>query len=157
VWKNDIALWSDALHHYPDGRLNFIYDKRARQYLEKEMRGEALADYKTMLANDPRDEKALEGTGMIYGRYYNDLPKAVEYLGKAYAINPRNPAVLKTYGVVMGMSGNLQKSLDLLLLAYDIDKTDSSLMRNISLNYRYLGNPAKEKEFDKLARSFKMK
>ena len=82
---------------------------------------------------------------------------AVENLEKAYAINPKNPSVLKNLGVAMGMKGDFQRSLDYLLQAYTIDKTDTTLMRNISASYNNLGMPAKAQEFDQLARSLKSK
>ena len=150
VWKDDITLWTNVLQQFPDGRMNFIYDKRARQYIQKDQYDAALADYQTMIANDPRDDKALESMGRIYGQHYRDLGKAVGVLEKAYSINPKNPAVLKSLGVAMGMKGNFQRSLDLLLQAYSIDKTDTSLVRNIAASYRYAGMNDKAIEFEKL-------
>ena len=157
VWKNDITLWSNALDQYPDGRLNFIYEKRAERNLLKDQYEAALADYLVISANDPRNENALESIGRIYGKYYNDMGKAVENLEKAYAVNPKNPSVLKSLGVAMGIKGDFPKSLDYLLQAYQIDKSDTSLMRNISASYFNMGNAAKGKEFNQLARSMKTK
>jgi len=149
VWKDDETLWSDVLRQYPDGRMNFIYEKRAREYLDKDRYEAALADYKTIVSNDPRDDNALECIGRIYGKYYHDMGKSVENLEKAYAVNPENPAVLKSLGVAMGMQGKFGKSLDYLLQAYEIDKTDTNLLRNIAASYNYAGLPAKAREFEK--------
>jgi tetratricopeptide (TPR) repeat protein len=157
VWKNDITLWSDAISKYPDGRLNFIYKKRAEQYIKKDQYEAGLTDYLSIAANDPRDDDALGCIGQIYGKYYNDMGKAVENLEKAYAINPKNPSVLKNLGVAMGMKGDFPRSLDYLLQAYKIDKTDTTLLRNISASYNNLGMPAKAKEFDQLAKSMNSK
>jgi tetratricopeptide (TPR) repeat protein len=157
VWKNDITLWTNALEQYPDGRLNFIYEKRAERYLLKDQYEAALADYLVISANDPRNEIALESIGRIYGKYYNDMGKALENLEKAYAVNPKNPSVLKSLGVAMGIKGDFPKSLDYLLQAYQVDQSDTSLMRNISTSYFNMGNAAKGKEFDQLARSMKTK
>ncbi|MCX6305856.1 MAG: hypothetical protein NT040_12905 [Bacteroidetes bacterium] len=147
TWKDDITLWTDVLRQFPDGRLNFVYEKRARQYLDKNQYEAALADYMIITSHDPRDEKALESIGRIYGQHYHDLSKAVEYLEKAYAINPKNASVLKSLGVAMGMKGDFKRSLDYLLEAYEIDKSDTTLVRNISASYLYLGMPEKAKEF----------
>jgi len=155
VWENDITLWSDVLQHYHDNRLNFIYEKRADQYLIKDQYEAALADYLVVSANDPHNDNVLECIGRIYGKYYHDLGKAVENLEKAYAVNPKNPTVLKSLGVAMGLKGDFRRSLDYLLLAYEIDKTDTTLLRNISSSYNYLGMPAKAQEFDHLARTVK--
>ena len=157
VWKDDISIWSDALMQYPDGRMNFIYEKRARQFLDRNQSEAAMADYQTILANDPRDDNALEAVGRMYGKYYHDLGKSVEYLEKAYSINPKNPEVLKGLGVVMGMKGEIAKSLDYLLQAYQLDQADTILLRNISAGYNYMNMPAKAKEFDQLARSLRSK
>jgi len=151
VWKDDIALWSDALEKYPDSRLNFIYEKRAREYLEVDNFEAALADYSSMIANNPQEDNALEAIGRLYGKYYHDLGKALEYLEKAYAINPKNPAVLKSLGVATGMKGDIRRSLDYLLEAYALDMTDTTLVLNIIAGYNYLGMPAKAKEFERLA------
>jgi hypothetical protein len=153
VWKDDITLWTDVLQQYPDGRLDFIYEKRAKEYLAKDQYEAALADYLVVKSHDPRNDIALESIGRIYGKYYHDLDKSVQNLELAYAVNPKNPAVLKSLGVAMGMKGNFPKSLDYLLQAYEIDKTDTTLLRNISASYGYLGMPAKAKEFDQLTRS----
>jgi tetratricopeptide (TPR) repeat protein len=157
VWKNDITLWSNALAQYPDGRLNFIYEKRAGQYLLKDQYEAAMADYMIITASDPRNENALESIGRIYGKYYNDMGKAVENLEKAYAVNPKNPSVLKSLGVAMGIKGDFQKSLEYLLQAYQVDKADTTLLRNISASYFNVGNSVKGNEFDQLARSMKSK
>ena len=157
VWKNDITLWSDALQQYPDGRMNFIYEKRAKEYLDKDQYEAALADYLAMAANDPRNDDALECIGRLYGKYYHDLGKAIEYLEKAYTVNPKNPYTLKSLGVAVGMKGDIPKSLDYLLKAYEFDKTDTILLRNISASYGNLGMPAKAQEFYQLARSVKTK
>jgi protein O-mannosyl-transferase len=157
MWKDDITLWSDVLRQYPDGRLNFIYEKRARQYLATNQYEAALTDFQRMSANDPRDDNALESIGKIYGRYFKDIGKATEYLQKAYAINPKNPAVLKSLGVVTGMKGDFTRSLGYLLQAYEIDRTDTALLQNITASYSLLGMPAKAKEFDQLLRAAKSK
>lgn len=157
VWKDDITLWSDALRQYPDGRLTFIYDKRAQLYLSKDMYEAALADYLIITDNEPRNDNALECIGRIYGKYYNNLGKAIEYLEKAYAINPKNPTVLKSLGVAMGMKGDFQRSLDYMLQSYNIDKTDTSLLMNIAASYNNLGLPEKAKVYDELAKSLKSK
>jgi len=150
VWKDDITLWSDAIQKYPDGRLNFIYEKRAERYLLTDQFESAMADYLTISANDPRNENALEAIGRIYGKYYHDMGKAVENLEKAYAVNPRNPSVLKSLGVAMGIQGNFKKSLDYLLQAYEVDKSDTTLLRNISSSYFNLGMTDKGNEYQQL-------
>lgn len=155
VWKDDITLWSDALQQFPDSRMDFIYKKRAEQYMNKDQYEAGLADYQAIIANDPQDADALECIGQIYGKYYNDMGKALENLEKAYTINPKNLLVLKNLGVAMGLRGDFKRSLDYLLQAYEIDKTDTTMLRNISASYNYLGMPAKAKEFDQLARAAK--
>jgi tetratricopeptide (TPR) repeat protein len=155
VWKDDIALWSDALRQFPDGRMNFIYEKRARLYLDKDQYELSLEDYRMINANDPRNANALESMGRIYGKYYKDLGKALECLEKAYAINPKNTAVLKSLGVALGMNGNFKGSLDYLLQAYEIDKTDTTLLQNIAASYNYMGMTEKALEFEQLYKSSK--
>ena len=157
VWKNDIVLWTDVLQQYADGRMNFIYEKRAEQYLDKEQYETSLADYLTIINNNPNNTLALESIGRIYGKYYNDLGKAIDYLERAYTTDPKNPTVLNSLGVAMGIKGDFAKSLDYLLQAYELNKADTSLMRNISASYNNLGQPEKAKEFDRLINSLRAK
>ena len=151
IWKNDITLWSDVLQKYPDSRLNFIREKRARKLLDKEQFDGAMADYQTMVVNDPRDIIALEAIGRLYGKHYNDLGKAVEYLERAYEVNPKNSAVLMGLGVAMGMKGDYQKSLEYLLQDYELNKTDTSLIKNISATYHNMGLHEKARQFERQA------
>jgi hypothetical protein len=155
IWKDDITLWSDALEKYPDGRLNFIYEKRAEQYMNSERFEAALADYLVIVSHDPNNDNALECIGRIYGKHYNDIDRAVEYLEKAHAINPKNLFALKSLGVAMGLKGDFNRSLDYLLQAFAIDGKDTTLLRNISASYGYLGKQDKAKEFDQMALSLK--
>jgi tetratricopeptide (TPR) repeat protein len=147
VWKNNITLWSDALERFPDIRMNFIYEKRARSLMEKEKFEEALADYNVMLRNDPRSMIALEAAGRIYGQYMNDLDQSLEILEKAYRVDSTYLPVLKNLGVAYGMKGQIRKSLDISLKVYAQDPKDPILLTNIANSYMYLGNQEKAEEF----------
>ena len=157
VWKNDISLWSDVLEQYTDGRVNFIYEKRAEKYLEKDEYEAALSDYLAITTNNPSNTLALESIGRIYGKYYNDLGKAIEYLEKAYATDPKNPTVLSSLGVAMGIKGDFTKSLDYLLQAYELNNSDTSLMLNISASYKNLGMTEKAKLIDRQIEALRTK
>jgi tetratricopeptide (TPR) repeat protein len=157
IWNNDITLWSDALNKYPDGRLNFIYEKRAEQYLIEERYEQALEDYLIIVRQDPGNDNALECVGRIYGKYYNNLDMAIEYLRKANAVNPQNHYALKSLGVAMGLKGDYPRSLEYLLKAYELDKTDTMLLRNIAASYSYLGMPDKAREFQLMSQPKGMK
>jgi Tfp pilus assembly protein PilF len=155
VWKNNISLWSNAIEQNPDVRLNFIYEKRARTYLEKDLYELALKDYNTIATNDIKDDNAMERIGYIYGAYYNELEKSITYLEKANKINPKNLAVLKNLGVAMGMKGEHQNSLTYFLKAYEINKTDSVLLQNISSSYKYMGKMEEASKYEQLAKTIK--
>ena len=57
----------------------------------------------------------------------------------------------------MGLKGEFKRSLYYLLKAYEIDKTDTTLLKNIAASYNYLGLPEKTREFEQLATSLKAK
>lgn len=155
VWKNNISLWSNAIEQNPDVRLNFIYEKRARTYLGKDMYELALKDYNTIATNDIKDDNAMERIGYIYGAYYNDLEKSITYLEKANKVNPKNLAVLNNLGVAMGMKGEHQNSLAYFLKVYEINKTDSVLLQNISSSYKYMGKMEEASKYEQLAKTIK--
>jgi len=151
VWNNNISLWTDAINQYPDLRLNFIYEKRARVFLDQEKVQKSLGDYLTILKSDPKNILALESAGRIYGQYLNDLERSLEFLEKAYQVDSTNIHVLKNLGVAYGIRGEIRRSLNISLKAYAIESTDPVLLNNIANSYMYLGDPAKAEEFRKKA------
>ena len=152
VWHDDIALWSDALAKYPDGRMNFIRVKRADMYFNQKDYTKAMDDYRVIVALDPNDDNALEHIGRIYGEKYHQLDSALVYLNRAYKVNPENIQLLKNLGVAYAIKNEFSVSLGFLLAASQKDPADTALMRNIAATYRSLGNLDKSEEFEKLSR-----
>jgi tetratricopeptide (TPR) repeat protein len=147
VWKNDITLWTDALGKYPDVRMNFIYERRGNTFLQNKQYDLALNDYMTILKNDSLDENAYASVGSIYGRFLNQPDKALPYLERGYKINPKNPFILKSLGVVHGMQGQIPKALEYFLQAYKLDPDDPILLQNIAGSYINIGEKLKSEEF----------
>ena len=85
--------------------------------------------------------------GTIYGKEMRNLPKAIEYLEKAIAINPNSGDALKDLGVAYGMNSNFEKSIEMSKRALKFKPKDAQIYINISINYRNLGNEDLSKEF----------
>ncbi|NPD86342.1 hypothetical protein HNS38_16330 [Lentimicrobium sp. L6] len=68
--------------------------------------------------------------GRTYGRYQNNLHKAIEYLSIAKKQNPNSIEVLEDLGVAFGISGNFEGSSHCFMQALEIDPKSTNLKFN---------------------------
>ena len=95
----------------------------------------------------PQHYKTLYTIGSIYGKDLQNLPKAIEFLEKAAAANPKGVEALKDLGVAYGFKKDYQKSIEMSKKAIQLDPRDAQTYVNIGINYRNLGNEEKAKEY----------
>ncbi len=88
----------------------------------------------------PDKYMAYNKLGEFYGRYFNQLEKAEEYLTKAYSINKTDPVLLENLGVLYGFKSNHKKALEFLLKAHEFNKTSKELRMNILRCYLKMGD-----------------
>ncbi|MEI6681688.1 MAG: hypothetical protein WCO44_03620 [Bacteroidota bacterium] len=151
VWHDDFALWTDALDQCSDARMNIIRTKCAQLRLESGDYQEAFKEYQAIALSDPKEHDALERIGQIYGQYYHLIDSSLAYLNKANQMNPGDPWLLKNLGVAYAMKADYQKSLECFLAAYKQLPEDTSLMQNLSISYRAIGDITRSDEFAHLA------
>lgn len=82
-----------------------------------------------------------------YGQYKKDYVKAIEYLSKAYSLNPKYLSTLENLGIIYGLKADYNNSLLYLRQAFQIDSANAQLCINIGKTYENLGNKNKANEF----------
>jgi tetratricopeptide (TPR) repeat protein len=95
--------------------------------------------------------------GNLYGKYKNNLEKALFYLKKASVINPESKEVCKDLGVAYGLSGQLNESIKWLEKAILLEPADHTLYINLGITYQRMGNPEKAGECFLKAQNIKQK
>lgn len=86
-----------------------------------------------------------------YARYFNNIDKALNYLNRAYAINPQYSSVLENLGVAYGMKGDFKKSIAFFEKAIAVSPGKVQLYQNISKTYSIIGDTKKADYYMKLA------
>ncbi len=85
--------------------------------------------------------------GNLYGKYKNDVKKALYYLEAAARINPDKTELCKDLGVAYGLAGQFDESVKWLEKAADMDPADYTIYINLGITYQRMGNPGKAKEY----------
>lgn len=84
--------------------------------------------------------------GNFYGKYKNNIPKALTYLKTAASINPDNKDVCKDLGVACGIAGQFDESINWLEKAIILDPNDHIIYINLGITYQRMGNLNKARE-----------
>lgn len=118
-------LYGQALEDYPDDE-HLLY---ARALIaEKTDRLErAEADLRRILGSDPDNVRALNALGYTLADRTQRLAEAVQYIERAYAQNPNDPAIVDSMGWVQYRLGNLDKAREYLQQAYDMSGGDGEI------------------------------
>jgi tetratricopeptide (TPR) repeat protein len=93
-----------------------------------------------ILTKDPKNAKAYNKIGEIYGRIYHNFPKSFENLLKSYELNFRDLENLRNLGTAYGMQGDYQKSLKYLLEAEKVKPDDKDILYKLAITYKNLGD-----------------
>ncbi|QSP96247.1 tetratricopeptide repeat protein [Marinobacter salinisoli] len=115
---------SEAVGLYPEN----IQIRYARAML-LDMRGQtepAEEDLKLIINQDPGNSVALNALGYILTTKTNRLDEARNYIERALALDPENPAILDSMGWVLFKEGELESALDYLARAWS-DYTDPEI------------------------------
>ncbi|MBI5218287.1 MAG: hypothetical protein HY958_05085 [Bacteroidia bacterium] len=81
--------------------------------------------------------------GQLYGRYKNDMSKAIPFLEKAVQKKPSNVAASKDLGVAYGMIKEFKKSAEVLEKAASLDANDDQIFYNLYITYMQLNQKDK--------------
>ncbi|MGO1502461.1 MAG: tetratricopeptide repeat protein [Marinobacter sp.] len=107
---------SGALEEHPEN-LQIRY-ARAMLFDTLEQPGNAEADLKKIVENDPENAVALNALGYILSTRTDRLQEARGYIEQALALDPENPAILDSMGWVFLQEGQIEPALDYLSRAW---------------------------------------
>lgn len=111
-----VELLSAALENHPD-HPSLLYDRAV--LLERGGRvRESIAALEKLLATRKEDPTVLNALGYTMADHKIDLPRAENYIRKALAVMPDNPAVLDSLGWVRYRRGDSKAALEHLSRAY---------------------------------------
>jgi len=85
--------------------------------------------------------------GNLFGRYKNDIPKAVYYLNRAVKISPDKAFAYKDLGVAYGFQAKYDSSIYFLKKATELDPKDSQAFINIGVSYMNLNKKEEAQKY----------
>ncbi len=147
-FKALIKLQPDELNHYL---------QLADQYSRIDRADTAVIILETLLEKHPDYGDGWGKLGEIYGRVYNDMPKSLVYLQKAYAADSSSSTTLENLGICYGFMKDFPKSLEYFQKALALNPDDQRLLTNIGNSYRMIGNNQKAEEYFQKAKSVSAK
>lgn len=115
-YQDALAVYNSALKMLPDN-VDLLYGRSI--ILEKIGQAEAgLDDLRHILELKPDSSRAMNALGYMLTNYSTRYQDALDYISKALAAEPGNPAILDSMGWVQYRLGHLDKALDYLQRAY---------------------------------------
>ena len=140
-----------ALKFHPTYKNSYLQLGNCYNYLKQYEK--SIEHYNKVLAMDPNDDNALKNMGITYrdaGRYYGeekgDLNTAINYLEKAYKVQPNEYETLRLLGVAYGVSGRNDKAIDFFTKALAINPDNADAIWNLANSYFYAGDQTKAEE-----------
>ena len=93
-----------------------------------------------VIAKDPKNYTAFNILGKIYGQYFNNLDKSIEYLDKSIEIKPDDPSTLENLGVANGIKKDYDKSISYFKKAIKFKPNNAQLYTNLGNSYMQKGD-----------------
>ncbi len=101
----------------------------------------------SLINKNPNNGKALGKLGEIYGRVFNNIPLAKEYLLKAIRFEPNDLSINENLGIVYGLTKDYDKSIGYFNKAISIEPKNSRILMNIANTYYMMGDLKKGDEY----------
>ncbi|MFA6401620.1 MAG: hypothetical protein WCX31_08350 [Salinivirgaceae bacterium] len=95
--------------------------------------------------------------GVLYGRYFGDLNKSIQYLSQATKLDPTKAEAFKDLGTAFGISGNTKEAYTAFKKAVAIDSTDVQTLTNLVFASQQLGLAVEAQEYLKQMEMIKKK
>ncbi len=99
-----------------------------------------------VIKDHPYNALAYNKLGKIYGEKLQNIPMSLQYLSKAYELNPEDPSVMENLGIVHAILGNYPRAIELFRKALEKNPNDPRIMANLINVYRNMGNKKKAEE-----------
>ena len=150
--KEAVGHLKEAIKIHPAYKNAFLLLGNANNYLKNYE--DALRYYQRALKLDPDYREAQNNLAITYreaGKYYGeqkgDLPKALQYLLKAFEMRPNEYETLRLLGVAYGQSGEVAKALEFFQKAVELEPDNADALYNLGSAYHYAGQPEKRDEY----------
>ncbi len=150
---NSINTYKTILKYQPENN-NYKY-QLAEIYLGWGKPDTSIMILNSIITKNPDYFQAYSKLGEIYGRYYNNLDKSIEFYLKAIAIKPDDVQTMENLGIVYAMKNNIQESLKYLNKAFELNPGDIQLCQNIAKVYMDSGDKNKASEYLQKANQLK--
>lgn len=96
-----------------------------------------------LLEKNPKYAPAYSKIGEVYGKYYNNLNKSIEFMMKAYAISPNDASLLENLGVAYGLKKDFLKSIEFFKKSIEIKPENPQTYLNLAGSYQNIGDKEK--------------
>ena len=120
LYEQAFDLYARALQHSPaDLDLLYSYSLAAEKLNRLDI---AEINMRRILEQDPDNVRALNALGYTLADRTDRYQEALQYISKAYAQEPEDPAIIDSMGWVHFRLGDLDKALEYLQQAWDLSK-----------------------------------
>ena len=140
-----IAYYKKILHFdpdYNDAYLNISYVLQNVKDADYKIRV-----YEELYMLNPNRYDATYQLGVLYGRYKNDIPKAITYFERAVTLDSKQAVAFRNLGVAYGLSGNFKKAEEALQTSIGLDPNDPQAYMNLGVTYRQMGDTVKARQW----------
>jgi tetratricopeptide (TPR) repeat protein len=160
TWKNEKALWIDAVEKAPDQFR--AHHNLGRYYHDHGYKEKAISEYEKALASPVSNRKSeifitCYNLGKIYGDL-KDYEKALNYYNRALCINPTFPPLYNNFAAIFDRKGKYEIAYNYLVKAIGLKPDSFEANYNLGLHYlrekqpdkaiHYLSNVPNGAEFE---------
>lgn len=108
--------------------------RRAAELMQTDRLADAAAEYREILAKDPKDVNALIGLSRVAGRM-GDAASSLVFISRATEMRPQDPGLMNEQAVALISNGRRKDAARLFDQAIAIGQPDPALLINASLNW----------------------
>lgn len=124
--------------------------RRAQDHLARERLADAAAEYRAVLAQEPRNVPALEGLSRVSARM-DDAPAALVFITRAAEVSPSDASIINQLGVALLSNGRKREAAAAFERATALNPKDPLPLLNAAQNQADLGDWAKATKFAEAA------
>lgn len=155
AWKNNFTLYqTDVMTSFNSAHSNHSYGlalvskaEQAKDKTEQEKYYESALTYlERSFKIDPNNQNVNYLLGKIYGKYKNDMNKAIYYLNNAMNLDPNNIESYNDLGIAYAISGQYNKSIEIFENGLKTDPKNIGILKNLAVSYNNIGNKKKFQE-----------
>lgn len=155
AWENNFTLYqTDVKTSFNSAHSNHSYGLALSAKAEKakdkseqaKLYDSALVYLDRSFKIDPNNQNVNYLLGKIYGKYKNDMNKAIYYLNNAMNLDPNNIESYNDLGIAYAISGQYNKSIEIFENGLKIDPKNIGILKNLAVSYNNIGNKKKFQE-----------